>query len=211
MNSVLSKHDILFFTLSYYIYSYVSKGKPYPRIFPGEALSKINANRTEYLREIYEIASMAKEASMLFSEVAADPRCNTKLAKRFLYEVENYYCLAEDFLALIKMMDIAGELKIPSNDSDDDNCNDNCTDTYRKTIIEKIKNMALERKIGRLVLMTRLEETKEEFLLASHMRNHSIFMQFFADLEGYLANTRPEELNLISMICVIWKVKHLRN
>lgn len=197
---VLSKHDILFFTLSYYIYSYVSKGKPYPRIFPGEALSKINANRTEYLREIYEIASMAKEASMLFSEVAADPRCNTKLAKRFLYEVENYYCLAEDFLALIKMMDIADELKMPSNDGDDDNCNDNCndncTDTYRKTIIEKIKNMALERKIGRLVLMTRLEETKEEFLLASHMRNHSIFMQFFADLEGYLANTRPEEVKL---------------
>jgi len=56
--------------------------------------------------------------------------------------------------------------------------------------------MALERKLARLALMTRLEETKEEFLLASHMRNQTIFMQFFADLEGYLANTKPEDIKL---------------
>ena len=28
------------------------------------------------------------------------------------------------------------------------------------------------------------------------MRNHTIFMQFFADLEGYLANTKPEDIKL---------------
>jgi len=62
--------------------------------------------------------------------------------------------------------------------------------------IEKIKEIALQRKLARLVLMTRLEKTKEKFLLASHMRNQTIFMQFFADLEGYLANTKPEDVKL---------------
>jgi|CZCB01.1.fsa_nt_gi hypothetical protein len=177
---VLSKYQILLSTLSYYFYSYVRAGKPYPRIFPGEALSTINADRANYLREINEIASMAKEASDLLSEVAADPRCNTRMAKRFLYEVENYRCLAEDYLALFKMIDLA------------ECCKDKCC----KGTIQKIKALALERKLARLALMTRLEETKEEFLMASHMRNHSIFMQFFADLEGYLANTEPDKIRL---------------
>ena len=209
---VLSKYHILLSTLSYYFYSYVREGKAYPRIFPGEALSIINSDRENYLREINEIASMAKEAAALLSEVAADPRCNTGMAKRFLYEVENYRCLAEDYLALIKMMDIAEEAGLTGNECCDtsDTCIDECCDSdspndkccdinediCRKYAIDKIKAMALERKLARLALMTRLEETKEKFLLASHMRNHSIFMQFFADLEGYLANTKPQEVKL---------------
>ncbi|NLC44725.1 MAG: hypothetical protein GX783_10665 [Clostridiales bacterium] len=32
--------------------------------------------------------------------------------------------------------------------------------------------------------------------MSSHMRNQSIFMQFFADLEGYLANTKTEDVKL---------------
>lgn len=177
---VLSKYSILLSTLSYYFYSYVHADKPYPRIFPGEAISIINSDRVNYLREINEIASMAKEASSLLSEVAANPRCNIKMAKRFLYEVENYLCLAEDYLALFNMMDLADE----------------CHGSYCDSVIQKIKDLAMERKLARLALMARMEETKEEFLYASHMRNHSIFMQFFADLEGYLANTKPEDIKL---------------
>jgi hypothetical protein len=177
---VLSKYGILLSTLSYYFYSYVREGKPYPRIFPGEALSTINGDRVNYLREINEIASMSKEASSLLRDVAADPRCNTKMAKRFLYEVENYLCLAEDYLALFKMIDLA----------------DTCNGQYCTCVIEQIKDLAAERKLARLALMTRLEETKEEFLMASHMRNQTIFMQFFADLEGYLANTKAEDVKL---------------
>ncbi|NLB43339.1 MAG: hypothetical protein GX815_14020 [Clostridiales bacterium] len=140
----------------------------------------INADRVNYLREINEIASMSKEASALLSEVANDPRCNTKMAKRFLYEVENYLCLAEDYIALFKMIDLA----------------DACKGEYCNCVIEEIKCLALERKLARLALMTRLEETKEEFLMSSHMRNQSKFMQFFADLEGYLANTKAEDVKL---------------
>lgn len=205
---VLSKHSILVSTLSYYFYTYVRAGKPYPRIFPGEALSTINADRQAYLREINEIAAMSKEAATLLNEVAADPRCNTKLSKRFLYEVENYRCLAEDYLALFKMMDIAKEWGLSCNEHNvnasknyynndcDNDCRGDSGDACKKLAVEKIKSMALERKLARLALMTRLEETKEEFLLASHMRNHTIFMQFFADLEGYLANTELKDIKL---------------
>ena len=183
-SAIPSKSGILLSVMSYYFYSYVRAGKPYPRIFPGEAISIIDANRVNYLREINEIAAMAKEASALLNEVSSDPRCNTKLAERFGYEVENYRCLAEDYLALFKMMDIANT------------CDNTCTAPCCKSKIEKIKEIALQRKLARLVLMTRLEKTKEKFLLASHMRNQTIFMQFFADLEGYLANTKPEDVKL---------------
>lgn len=178
---VLSKYNIMLGTLSYYFYSYVSAGKPYPRIFPGEALNRINSNRENYLREINEIAAMAKEASALLNDVVEDPRCNVRMARRFLYEVKNYQCLAEDYLALVRMMDIAKDIG-------------GCT--CKESAIKKIKAMAGERKLARLALMIRLENTKEKFLLASHMRNHTIFMQFFADLEGYLANTRAEDIRL---------------
>jgi hypothetical protein len=178
---VLSKYNILLITLSYYFYSYVSTDKPYPRIFPGEALSRINSDRKNYLREINEIAAMAKEASDLLNDVVEDPCCNTKMARRFLYEVKNYQCLAGDYLAFIRMMDIA-------EDIGDGIC--------KESAIKKIKAIARERKLARLALMMRLEDTKEKFLLASHMRNQTIFMQFFADLEGYLANTKPEDVKL---------------
>ena len=61
---------------------------------------------------------------------------------------------------------------------------------------EKIKNLAGERKLARLSLMGQMERTKEKFLFASHLRNQSIFMQFFADLEGYLAETDPSKVSL---------------
>jgi hypothetical protein len=176
---VISKHDILLRTLSYYFYSYVRIGNPYPRIFPGEALSVICSNRKYYLREINEIASMAKEALELLNEVAMDPKCNVRLAKRFGYEVNNYLCLSKDYIALCKMIDITNDKSISFGEK-----------------IEKIKFLASQRKLARLALMALLEDTKEEFLFASHMRNHTIFMQFFADLEGYLVNTKPSDIKL---------------
>lgn len=61
---------------------------------------------------------------------------------------------------------------------------------------KKIQALAKARKEARLALMILFEETKEEFLMASHMRNHTIFMQYFADLEAYLAKTPCEDVVL---------------
>ena len=57
-------------------------------------------------------------------------------------------------------------------------------------------DIAGERKLARLELMDEFERTKEEFLAPSHLRNHSIYMQFFADLEAYLRNTAPEDISV---------------
>lgn len=177
--AVLSNYNVLMGTLSYYFYSYVREGKPYPRIFPGEAIKIIDENRENYMRQIYQIASMSGEAVKLFKEMSWDPCCNQEMATRYLYEALNYLCLADDFIALMNMKDI-----YEGDESDK---------------LDVIKNLAGQRKVARLSLMSYLEQVKEEFLLASHMRNQSIFMQFFADLEGYIANNPDGKLDFYDM------------
>ena len=41
-----------------------------------------------------------------------------------------------------------------------------------------------------------MEDFKEEYLHASHLRNQSIFMQIFADIEAYAKKTPAEEFTL---------------
>jgi len=60
----------------------------------------------------------------------------------------------------------------------------------------RIQAMAGRRKQARLDLMAVLGQVKEPFLQPSHQRNHSIFMQYFADLEGYLAACPPDDVQL---------------
>ncbi len=178
-SNVISNYNILLSTLSYYFYSYVREGKPYPRIFPGESIKIIDYDRDNYMRQINQIASMSKEAAGLFEEMAKDPLCNQKMARRYLYEVLNYLNLAEDFMALFRMKDIY----------ESNNC--------KKT--DKIRDIAVQRKISRLGLMSFLEQVKEDFLMASHMRNQSIFMQFFADLEAYISENPDGKLDFYDM------------
>ncbi len=175
-DAIVSNYRFMLSTLSYYFYSYVRAGKPYPRHFPGEAVSVLLSGRPQYEKALLEIQSMAKQAKELFEDIAQDARCNVKMALRYVYEANYYLCLAEDYLAILQMID--------HNDSD-------CPYKY-----DKIKKLAGERKLARLSLMAQMERTKEEFLFASHLRNQSISMQFFADLEGYLADTDPSEISL---------------
>ena len=60
----------------------------------------------------------------------------------------------------------------------------------------KMADLAGERKLARLALMDEFERTKEEFLAPSHLRNYSIYMQFFADLETYLRTTATADISL---------------
>lgn len=174
--TMVSNYRLMLSTLSYYFYSYVRAGKPYPRHFPGEAISVLLTGRTQYEKALLEIQSMAKQAKELFEEIACDPRCDVRMALRYAYEADYYLCLAEDYLALLQMIDHADSA---------------CPYKY-----DKIKKLAGERKLARLSLMAKMERTKEEFLFSSHMRNQSIFMQYFADLEGYLSETDPAEVSL---------------
>ncbi len=209
---VLSRYSLMLRTLSYYFYSYVQAGKPYPRVFPGEGLSTLYPKRREILNELLQISSLAKEARSIFDDIACDTRCNMKMAGRYAYEAENYICLAEDYITLLKMMDFAESSALGGSDTGSPGAGDpvqgvaDCapqeTPDMRDSIpvrmwaIDEIRKAAGERKAARLALMARFEKTKEHFLAASHMRNHSIFMQFFADLEAYLAATPMKEIKL---------------
>ena len=164
-------------TLGYYNYSYVRPGKPYPRSFPGEAVETLLGLRWTYERLLHTIAAMAKEAEDCWKEIAEDPAVDQRMARRFAYDASNYRCLAEDYIALLDMYDFAQKGM---------NC---CT-------VNRIRALAEARKTARLAVMVKLENNKEAYLLPSHLRNNTLFMQFFADLEGYLANTAPEEIKL---------------
>ncbi|MBQ6698017.1 MAG: family 20 glycosylhydrolase [Oscillospiraceae bacterium] len=165
-------------SLTYYRYSYVVTGKPYPRNFPGEPVSLLLAKRGVYEKQLREIAELSAEALEIFDSISGDARCNTHLAKRFACEVNNYLCIAEDYLALLEIYDIV-----------------NAGDKSR-AVCDKIAGIAKRRKNARLSLMLRIESVKEAFLIPSHLRNQSVFMQLFADIEAYAGTVNPEEFSL---------------
>ncbi|MDW7657560.1 MAG: family 20 glycosylhydrolase [Bacillota bacterium] len=169
-------YDFVLHTLSYYFYSYVKADKPYPRYFPGEAIKKLLDNRQEYERVLQGIQAMAAQARQLFATISRDASCDQDMAARLAYEADNICCLTEDYLALLSMSDMAAAGK---------------PDQYRL-----IQTLAGERKQARLDLMAQLEQVKEPCLQASHLRNHSIFMQYFADLEGYLTHNPDDKITL---------------
>jgi hypothetical protein len=169
-------YDFVLHTLSYYFYSYVKADKPYPRRFPGEAVARLLENRADAERDLFEIQAMAAEARRLFAFIAADAACDQDMAARLAYEADNICCLTEDYLALLSMCDL--------------------TDAGKPDRSRLIQSLAGQRKQARLDLMAQLEQVKEPYLQASHLRNHSIFMQYFADLEGYLAQHPDDKAKL---------------
>ena len=174
----LSNRGILQSDLGYYFYCYVRDGKPYPRNFPGEAMDRILAKREIYEYHFAEILELSKKAKAIFANIAKDASCNIQIAERLVYEFNNFICLAEDYQALLAIYDL---MQNPKRDA---------------AVSEKVAALAKARKQARLEHMMLLEKVKEEFLLASHMRNQSIFMQMFADMEAYANTTEPDKLDL---------------
>lgn len=172
-SSCLANYFMLRDRLSYYFYSYVEEGKPYPRIFPGEALQKVCARREDHIRAMLQISSMAKEAKAIWEAIAIDPACDREMAAYYAYEADNYLVLVDDYLAMLRMMELTEEKQF-------------------KTIME----MAETRRDTRLALMARLQSVKDDYLHPFQLRNHSIFMQFFEDLRAYLDCTPENDIKL---------------
>ena len=163
--------------LAYYFYSYVVRDMDYPRNFPGEAMVNLLEHRKYVEPKLVKISAELNEAYEIFTELRNDPTGDTALARRYAAELRNYRDMVDDYLALYKIHDLV-------NDS---------TETDVKAKVEAI---AKERRLERYALIAEMEDFKEEYLHASHLRNQSIFMQFFADLENYAANTPAEEFKL---------------
>ncbi len=172
-----SNYTILMHVLCYYFYSYVHAGKPYPRSFPGEAVQTLFDNREEYEGVLRDLNAMAEEAEELWREIARDCRVDVRMARRYAWEAAHVKVLTADYLAILRICGL-------------------CSGTVPASAAKEAAGIAQERKLARLELMEELERTKEEFLAPSHLRNHSIYMQFFADLEGYLSDTDPSEIRI---------------
>ena len=171
-----SNYTLLMKVLSYYFYSYVEEGKPYPRSFPGEALQKILDKREEYESAIFALNAMAIKDEQLWRDISSDARTDTALARRYAWEAAHIKVLTDDYLTLLKIHDL---YSVQNTDN-----------------VGKMADLARNRKLARLALMDEFEQTKEAYLAPSHLRNQSIYMQFFADLEGYLRATEPENIRL---------------
>ena len=172
-SSCLANYFMLRDRLSYYFYSYVEDNKPYPRIFPGEALEKVCARREDHVRAMLQITGMAKEAKAIWEEIMADPACDRRRAERYAYEAHNYQVLVDDYLAMLRMMELTEESEYTA-----------------------VRELALCREAARIELMAHLKQVKEHYNYVHQLRNHSIFMQFFRDLADYIEKTPEAEMKL---------------
>ena len=175
ITACVSHFNLLLYKLSYYTYSYVKENKPYPRNFPGEPINVLLGHRRDYERALYAISSMAKEAAAIFQSLALDPSCDRAMADRMAYECENYICLVEDYLAMLKMYDLTqgGDQK-------------------------KIAPLARARQQARLALMAHLETAKEKWVVeALAMRNHTIFMQMFTDIANTVESSDDPKIDMM--------------
>lgn len=180
---VVRRSGMLLKTLTYYSYCYYAKGKPFPRHFPGEALEKILPQRHAYERELYAMASMAKEAIEIFREAANTPGCNAEMARRMEYECRNYQTLTEDWIALLQMYDMT-----------------------REGNYAPIAPLARKRYAARLETMAFLEKTKEKWAAeGAAMRDLSVLLQVFKDIADYLESTTDPKLDLLDLTPIMSK------
>ena len=188
LETVISNRATINSTLSYYQFCYYkSPDKEYPRHFPGEPLTTILGFRRDYERAIYSIASMAKEAVAIFKKAAVTAGCDQAAARRMVYECENLRVLTENWLGFLKIYDLT-----------------------QKGNQKKIAAIARQQQASRLALMELCEQTKEDWVCkGATMRNHSVFMQTFADIADYIESTDEPKLDLFNIKPIMSKENHM--
>lgn len=178
-NVVTSIGTLLKDICSYYGYSCVRDGFDYPRSFPGEAISKIIESRDTYEKTLKEAYKLTDRAYNIFCEIENDGRCNSALAHRYAIEMKNYREIARDYLSFLELYDITkGNAKLT------------------KTMAKKVHSIATERKYAKINLMREMENFKEAYLIPSHLRNLSIIMQVFCDIETFIVNNDFKNVRL---------------
>lgn len=162
----ISNWDLLSYHLTAYSSMSVKKDKPYPLVYFDDKLAFLLSMRFDMERSLYGLSAMGRDAGDVFLSLARDSRCDRDMALRLAYECENYRVMAEDWLAIFEMYDLAREGRV-----------------------KDLVPVALARKQARLDLMARCEQVKERCIAqAGALRLHSIFMQFFADVADYAAS-----------------------
>ena len=189
VQSVVNNMHMMDHVLSYYFYCYYRNPNhgAYPRHFPGEGLKTILPMREAYERAIYSVAAMAKEAAAIFEEAAKTPGFDRQMARRMAYECRNYQVLTEDWLAFLEIYDLT-----------------------QKGNQKAIAPIARARQSARLAHMALCEQVKEAWVCkAATMRNHSVFMQIFADIAAYIESTDAPQLDLMDITPIMSKENYM--
>ena len=162
--------------LAYYAYSYCRHDRDYPRNFPGEAMQKIFEYREILEPKLHELSKLADETYKAFERLRTDFSGDFEIARRYSAEARNWRDIVNDYIALLEIDAI-----VKSGDKD---------------AAKKVEKIASARRKCRLELLAEMEDFKEEYLHASHLRNQSLFMQVFADIEAYCRKTPKEKFTL---------------
>ena len=170
-NSVFMKQ-----VLAYYPYCYYRYGRDYPQNFPGDAVAAVMRHREILEPKLHELSHLADAAYRAFCRLQGDMQGDFGLARRYAAEARNNREIVDDYIALLE---IDGIVKSGAADA-----------------ARRVERIAAARKASRLALIAEMEDFKEEYLHASHLRNQSIYMQVFADIEAYARRTPAEEFTL---------------
>ena len=109
---------------------------------------------------------------------AKDTSCDTRLARRYACELRNYRDIADDYLSYLKIYDIMQKQERGAE------------------VSKKILDIVTARKNERIDIMVEMERFKEAYLIPSHLRNQSLILQVFSDLEAYINTTPPEKVDI---------------
>ena len=152
-------------------YCYYRHDRDYPQNFPGEPMQHIFRHRDILEPKLSELSHLADEAYKAFSRLCDDHGGDYRLARRYCAEARNHREIVDDYIALIEI--------------------DGIVKSADPRAARKVAAIAAARKKSRLALMAEMEDFKEEYLHASHLRNQSVYMQIFADIEAYVTKN-PE-------------------
>jgi len=173
----ISNWDLLSYHLTAYTSISVKKDKPYPMAYFDDKLAFLLTMRHDMERTLYSLSAMGRDAKGIFLSLAQDSRCDHSAALRLAYECENYHVIAEDWLAILEMYDLA------------------CVGRQKDII-----PIAMERKKARLDILAHCQQVKERCIAESGaLRLHSIFMQFFADVADYVETERKPALDMLNV------------
>ena len=161
----VANHTFIKTVLSYYTYCYYRYGRDYPQNYPGEAVKTILAHREILEPKLHELSSLADRTYRAFRRLQGDLSGDFQLARRYACEARNNREILDDFIALLEI--------------------DNAVKREGGAARKRVAAMAAARRESRLALMAEMEDFKEEYLHASHLRNQSVYMQIFADIEAY--------------------------
>ncbi|NLZ70741.1 MAG: family 20 glycosylhydrolase, partial [Clostridiaceae bacterium] len=150
----VSNFHLLVYMLSPMFYVHPVAGQPYPRTFPGVPLGKLLKHRENYERALDSIVSMGLEARSIFTQLAGDSAVNQAAAARYAYEADNIVCVAENYLALLRMADLAT--------------------ARRPGWLDEIAVLADGRYKECLDVMAHLERVKPAFVMEHDMRDRSV-------------------------------------